>query len=165
MTTSIRLVNQNDSEKFVSAAIASRTLHRPWVSPPTTTTEFTAYLARFTPPSSYGFIVTRGDGTELAGAINLTNIIYGNFCSAYLGYFAFAGCERQGHMKRGIKQVMRHAFDILSLHRLEANIQPENVASIALARSCGFTREGFSPAYLKIGGRWCDHERWAIVRK
>jgi len=53
----------------------------------------------------------------------------------------------------------------LRLHRLEANIQPENVASIALARTCGFNKEGYSPAYLKIGGRWRDHERWAIVRR
>ena len=49
-----------------------------------------------------------------------------------------------------------------TLHRLEANIQPDNAASIALVRSCGFAREGYSPRYLKIGGRWRDHERWTI---
>ena len=48
---------------------------------------------------------------------------------------------------------------------LEANIQPVNVASIRLVRRAGFEREGYSPRYLKIGGRWRDHERWAMTRE
>lgn len=60
--------------------------------------------------------------------------------------------------------VIRRAFGELKLHRLEANIQPGNVASIALVRACGFALEGYSPRYLKIGGRWRDHERWALLR-
>jgi ribosomal-protein-alanine N-acetyltransferase len=66
-------------------------------------------------------------------------------------------------MTEGLTLVTRHAFRELKLHRLEANIQPANIASIALVKRCGFSREGYSPDYLKIRGRWRDHERWALL--
>jgi ribosomal-protein-alanine N-acetyltransferase len=66
-------------------------------------------------------------------------------------------------MRDGLQAVARHAFRTLKLHRVEANIQPANAPSIALARACGFACEGYSPRYLKIGGRWRDHERWALL--
>jgi ribosomal-protein-alanine N-acetyltransferase len=100
---------------------------------------------------------------EPAGVINITNVVLGPFRSGYLEYYVFAGFERQGIMSKGLIAVVRHAFQKLKLHRLEANIQPANLASIALVRGCGFVREGYSPRYLKIRGRWRDHERWALV--
>ena len=63
----------------------------------------------------------------------------------------------------GVLQVIAFAFKKLKLHRLEANIQPENKASIALAKACGFKKEGFSPKFIKKGGQWKDHERWALL--
>jgi ribosomal-protein-alanine N-acetyltransferase len=157
-------VTAADQETFVSAARRSRALHRPWVTAPCDGAGFQRYLDRFDGRSHFGFVVVRSDTGDLVGAINVTNVVYGAFRSGYLGYFAFKGSEGRGFMKRGLRLVVRHAFRELGLHRLEANIQPGNLASIALVRACGFRKEGYSPAYLKIGGRWRDHERWAIVR-
>ena len=66
-------------------------------------------------------------------------------------------------MREALEQILDHAFGPLGLHRVEANIQPGNEPSIALARGAGFRLEGFSPRYLLIGGQWRDHERYAIT--
>ena len=68
-------------------------------------------------------------------------------------------------MTEGLTLVIGKAFGALGLHRLEANVQPDNDASIRLVRRLGFRREGYSPRYLKINGRWRDHERWAILSR
>jgi ribosomal-protein-alanine N-acetyltransferase len=99
----------------------------------------------------------------MVGVINLNNLIRGAFHNAFLGYYGFAPHAGQGLMYEGMLLVLRHAFRTLKLHRVEANIQPGNHASIGLVRKCGFVREGFSRRYLKVCGRWKDHERWALL--
>jgi ribosomal-protein-alanine N-acetyltransferase len=68
-------------------------------------------------------------------------------------------------MTEALRLVVRYAFSGLGLHRLEANIQPGNAASIRLVQRCGFRNEGYSPHYLFIDGAWRGHERWAITRE
>jgi ribosomal-protein-alanine N-acetyltransferase len=99
----------------------------------------------------------------LTGVVNVSEVVRGPFRSAYLGYFAFAPHQGCGYMSAGLAAVVKEAFRVLKLHRLEANIQPGNTASIALVKRLGFRKEGYSERYLKIGGRWRDHERWAIT--
>jgi [ribosomal protein S5]-alanine N-acetyltransferase len=99
----------------------------------------------------------------MVGVVNLNNLIRGAFHNAFLGYYGFVPYSGEGLMHEGMLLVLNHAFRKLKLHRLEANIQPGNHASIALVQKCGFVREGFARRYLKIGGRWRDHERWAIL--
>ena len=97
------------------------------------------------------------------GVFNLSEIFRGNFRSAYLGYYGHVAFAGQGYMGEGLELVVRYAFSKVGLHRIEANIQPGNRRSLALVEKCGFAKEGFSPRYLKVAGRWCDHERWAIT--
>lgn len=89
----------------------------------------------------------------IVGVVNVTNVVLDPLRSGYLGYYVFAGFEQRGLMREGLQAVIRHAFGSeLKLHRLEANVQTGNAASIALVKPCGFSKEGYSPRYLKFGG-------------
>ena len=142
---------------------ASRSFHRPWASAPTDEERFAAYLADAGRPDFEAMLVCRLEDDAILGFFNLSQIVRRSLQSAYLGYAVGEPYAGQGYMREGIELVLRRAFVDLRLHRVEANIQPGNRASIALAQGAGFSREGFSPRYLKIGGRWRDHERWAIL--
>jgi ribosomal-protein-alanine N-acetyltransferase len=159
----LRAPTLDDRKEFLNLVSASRRLHHPWVTPPATPAQFRTYVERMSEPGNVGFLVCVRPSGRIVGVINVSNIVMGVFRSAYLGYYAFAGGERRGYMRSGLEAAIRHAFRKLKLHRLEANIQPGNVASLALVRSLGFAQEGYSPRYLKIGGRWRDHERWAVL--
>jgi len=150
---------------FAHAARRSKSLHLGWVHPPTRIEKVEELAMRRQGPSDYGFVIHEYDTTAVAGYIEITNIVRGPFQSAYLGYYMFKGYERQGFMNWAMNVVIQKAWKELKLHRLEANIQPGNAASITLVKALGFSKEGYSPAYLKLGGRWCDHERWAIHAK
>jgi [ribosomal protein S5]-alanine N-acetyltransferase len=155
--------SENHAVGFAVAARQSKSLHRGWVHPPTDPEKVTEFALNRQGPTDYGFVIHEYESTAVAGYIEITNIVRGPLQSAYLGYYMFKGYERRGFMKWSLGVVIQKAWKELKLHRLEANIQPENAASIALVKALGFTKEGYSPAYLKVGGRWCDHERWAIL--
>ena len=154
---------KRDAGEFVSLNRRSASLHRGLTSPPKTEQQFLAFLTRVRAPNSGCFFVCRNDDDAIVGAIMLHQIFLGPFRGAYLGYFVGAPFANRGYMTEALQLMLRYAFKTIKLHRLEANIQPGNTASIALVRRAGFKREGYSPRYLKICGRWRDHERWAIT--
>lgn len=159
----VRAPTPADQEPFVALMLESRAFHRRWASAPTDPARFAAYLEDSARPDFEAFLVVREVDEQIVGFFNISQIVRGLFQSAYLGYAAAERYAGQGYMRQGIDLVLETAFLDLGLHRLEANIQPGNAASIALARGAGFQREGFSPRYLKISGRWRDHERWALL--
>jgi len=163
-SVTVRVLTERDQEAFLAGSIASGALHGDWVAPPCDPAAYQAYVAR-RGPSFVPLGVFRNEDFALAGAFSISQIFLGSFCSAYLGYYAFAPHHNRGYMRAGLALVLRIAFERLGLHRIEANIQPGNAGSLALARSAGFRYEGYSPAYLFVAGAWRDHERWAIRRE
>jgi ribosomal-protein-alanine N-acetyltransferase len=144
---------------------ASRALHRPWVWPPETAAAFARYAARFRSPDYAALAICRREDGAIAGIVNVSHIVRGGLLSAYLGYYGHAAFAGQGLMSEGLRLAVAHCFGPLELHRVEANIQPGNRASRRLVQRIGFAREGFSRRYLRVHGRWRDHERWALLKE
>jgi ribosomal-protein-alanine N-acetyltransferase len=159
----LRVLERADRAAFLELAHASRQLHRPWTYPPERPDQFEELYARSRRDDFVCLVARRIASDEIAGVFTVSQIFRGAFQSAYLGYYADARHARQGLMREALAQVVDHAFGPLALHRIEANIQPGNQPSIALARGAGFRLEGFSPRYLLIGGQWRDHERYALT--
>lgn len=159
-----------DQEEYLDLVRASRDFHRPWEPVPAQGVPAVDSPESFqlmifgsaNPHVERMFLCRLKDGAVL-GRFCFNEVVRGAFESAYLSYWMGASFARRGYGREGIELALQHAFEGMGLHRVEANIQPHNEPSLALARGAGFLQEGFSKRYLQIAGEWADHERWAIT--
>jgi len=139
--------------------------HKPWVYHSHDPDYYEYYLRRVKRGVTQGCFVFDIKSHNLVGVININNILLGSMRMASLGYYGGEAYSGTGRMSEGMGLVLKYAFEDLGLNRIEANIQPENTPSLRLVQKLGFRKEGFSPKYLEINGKWCDHERWAILHE
>jgi ribosomal-protein-alanine N-acetyltransferase len=152
-----------DALALIEANLANRAHHAPWAQPFTDQAGFDAWFDQILTGANQAFIARDKITNGIIGVFNLSQISMGNFCSAYLGFHGMAEFGGRGLMSEALRMLISSTFRDLGLHRLEANIQPANAASIALVKANHFRLEGLSPRYLRIGGEWRDHERWAVL--
>ena len=105
----------------------------------------------------------KNDPTAIIGVANLRNMIRGAMLGCHLGYALAPDAVCRGYMTEAVERIVRIAFEDLALHRVEANVIPRNVRSIAVLERTGFSAEGISPRYLRIAGTWEDHVRYAVI--
>ena len=159
----IQRVAFGDSQELIEFNLQNKNYHHPWVSPFTDRTGFENWFSRCLTAAVVGLVVREEMSRKIVGVININEIVAGALQSGFLGYYGASQMAGRGLMTEGLQLAVKYAFEELGLHRLEANIQPGNTASIQLVRRAGFQKEGFSPEYLFIEGAWRDHERWAIL--
>jgi len=146
----------DDKSAIENAYERSQALHHPWIFAPVNIGQYLQQPCRY--------LVCDAESAAILGTFHISSIVRGCFQSAYLGFEAFLPYANQGFMSQGLQLLLNQAFTVLKLHRLEANIQPENINSKKLVSKLGFVQEGYSKQYLNVGGLgWKDHERWAIV--
>jgi [ribosomal protein S5]-alanine N-acetyltransferase len=152
-----------DRAEVVRGNQASRDYHHPWADPFTDEAGFDAWLARSLTGPHVQLVAREVASSAVIGVVNFNEIVGGFFQSAYLGYYGMVQHSGRALMTEAVGRAVSFAFSDLGLHRLEANIQPDNHRSLGLIQRLGFRHEGYSPRYLRIGGVWRDHERWAVL--
>jgi len=102
-------------------------------------------------------------GEQFAGQVTVGAIARGSANSAYLGYWIAREFAGRGIMPTALAMVIDHCFGDAGLHRVEANIRPENAASRRVVEKLGFRLEGTRARYIHIAGAWCDHLSYALT--
>ena len=159
----IRNPTKEDCQELLSLRQRNKEFYFPWVFLSVNMQDCQNYIDRCQNDNFQGLLICHSSDKKIIGVANLSQIFYGAFQNAYLSYYVDVNFAGQGLMSEGVRLAIDYAFNTLNLHRLEANIQPGNKASINLVNRLGFSKEGFSPKYLKINGEWRDHERWALT--
>jgi ribosomal-protein-alanine N-acetyltransferase len=102
---------------------------------------------------------------RLAGQLTVGNVVRGAFNNAYVGYWVDSVVAGQGVMPAALALAVDHCFGVVGLHRVEANVRPENAASRRVVEKLGFRQEGLHPRYLAIDGAYRDHIGYAVTRE
>ncbi len=99
---------------------------------------------------------------RLAGQVTIDNVVRGALRSGYLGYWIDRSVAGRGMASLAVALVCDHAFGEVGLHRVQADIRPENLPSQRLVERLGFRQEGLLRRYLDIDGDWRDHRIFAL---
>lgn len=154
----VREASRNHLEPFEPA----------WASDELSPRAFRRRLRRYRADRRNGFgaafLIERASDNALLGGVTLTNLRRGVAQSASVGYWIGLPFVRQGYASDALVAILRHAFDDLELHRIEAACMPSNRASLAVLERAGFKREGIARRYLKINGIFQDHVLLARLR-
>lgn len=103
------------------------------------------------------------NNSRIIGDITFSNIIWGAMKGCHVGYRMDRDFLNEGYMTEALGKAIEFMFKVYKLHRIEANIMPFNQHSILLIEKVGFVKEGFSPNYLRINGRWENHIRYGLI--
>jgi len=162
----LRLPRLSDAQALLDYQLRNRTRlaasaparDEMFFSLPGQTKEIENALTTFKLAKGYRFLVfIEKDESRVVGIVAVTEIVRGAFQAAFLGYGIDGEREGEGLMTEAIEAVIKFAFDNLHLHRVMANVIPENERSQRLLRRLGFEFEGRAREYLLLDGRWRDH--------
>lgn len=102
------------------------------------------------------------DTGEFMGAIGLNDLKM-EHRRAEVGFWLLPGWQGQGIMQEVLPEVVKYAFNVMGLHRLEALVESENGPSVRVLQGCGFRHEGTMRECEWKDGRWVSLEMYGLL--
>lgn len=167
----LRIPSARDYHEWAALRADSRAFLEPWeprwAPDELERSAWRVRLARYQDDHSQGtalaYFIYENSSGKLVGGITLGNIRYGVAQTGHIGYWIGERYAGRGLMVDAVRLLVRHAFDTLRLHRIEAACIPDNTRSVRVLEKAGFRREGLLRSYLRINGEWHDHYIYALI--
>lgn len=177
-TVAVRPLRLRDAPAWCEVRIRNEAWLAPWEGQPTgarpsswadrhTVPVFTAMVRTLRREARAGRALPFGITVagRLAGQVTVSNVVRGAFDSGYVGYWVDGALAGRGVAPTALALVLDHCFGPAGLHRIEANVRPENAASRRVVEKLAFREEGRHARYLYIDGAWRDHISYALTRE
>jgi ribosomal-protein-alanine N-acetyltransferase len=168
----LRPFRMRDAAAWSEVRLANEAWLTPWEPPGAGTWADRHGVASF-PPMLRALRRHAREGTTLPFAVTYQgrfvgqatagNIWRGSLNSCFLGYWVDGRYAGRGIMPTAVGLLADHCFGAVRLHRVEANIRPENTASRRVVEKLGFRDEGVRERYLLIDGAYRDHVCYALT--
>lgn len=165
----IRCYNPSDAPLLAESVTENLEHLRPWMpwvhNEPEPIEEKIQRLKQFRGNFDLGQNFTYGifnpEETKLIGGTGLHTRLGEN--ELEIGYWIHKDYINQGLVTESTAALVKVAFEIIQIHRLEIHCDPENFASAAIPRKLGFTHEGTLRAKTRFLDGWSDSMIWGLL--
>jgi ribosomal-protein-alanine N-acetyltransferase len=113
--------------------------------------------------TGYQFGIYTIKDSLLIGQVSINNVVLGVANYADMGYFIHPDYQGGGRMTAAVKLAVAYGFRALKLNRIQAAVLPSNKGSQRVLEKNGFQFEGTARKYLKINGKYQDHQIYAVL--
>jgi len=164
---SLRWIRAADVDDFY-AVYSNPEVMRYWSTPPLTNKDAASKLIDEIHEGierddmlKWGIALRSND--KLIGSVTLFHID-ATHRRAEIGYAQGRAYWGQGYMQEALKAVLNYAFEVLNLHRIEADVDPRNAASVRTLERLGFQREGYLRERWQVNGEIQDAFYYGLLR-
>jgi len=106
--------------------------------------------------------ITLKEELKLIGTICYWNIKKEHY-RAEIGYVLHPDYWGKGIMQEALTEILNFGFKVMKLHSIEANVNPENAASIKLLERNKFVREAYFKENYFYDGKFLDSEIYSLL--